>query len=52
MNSMREILRQLKPKAIIPIHTDNPDKFVELFCNEWHIIRLYDGQSIQLPINI
>ena len=52
MNSMREILRQLKPKAIIPIHTDNPDKFVELFCDEWHIIRLHDGQSIQLPINI
>ena len=52
MNSMREILRQLKPKAIIPIHTDNPDKFVELFCVEWHIIRLHDGQSIQLPINI
>ena len=52
MNSMREILRQLKPKAIIPIHTDNPGKFVELFCDEWHIIRLHDGQSIQLPINI
>lgn len=52
MNSMRETLRQLKPKAIIPIHTDNPDKFAELFCDEWNIMRLHDGQSIQLPINI
>ena len=51
MNSMRDMFRQLQPKAIIPIHTDKPDKFAELFCNEWQVIRLNDGQSIQLPIS-
>ena len=48
MKSLREIFRQLQPKAIIPIHTDNPNKFVELFCDEWNIMRLHDGQSILL----
>ena len=51
MKSLREIFRQLQPKAIIPIHTDKPDKFAELFCDEWNIVRLHDGQSIQLPIS-
>ena len=51
MKSLREIFRQLQPKAIIPIHTDKPDKFAELFCDEWNIMRLHDGQSIQLPIS-
>ena len=51
MNSMREMFHLLQPKAIIPIHTDKPDKFAELFCNEWQVIRLNDGQSIQLPIS-
>ena len=48
MKSLREIFRQLQPKAIIPIHTDKPDKFAELFCDEWNIMRLHDGQSILL----
>ena len=48
MKSLREIFRHLQPKAIIPIHTDNPNKFVELFCDEWNIMRLHDGQSILL----
>ena len=47
MKSMREILRLLQPKAIIPIHTDRPDAFVEQFCDEWPVIRLIDGQSIE-----
>ena len=51
MKSLREIFRHLQPKAIIPIHTDKPDKFAELFCDDWNIIRLHDGQSIQLPIS-
>ena len=47
MKSMREILQLLQPKAIIPIHTDRPDAFVEQFCDEWPVIRLIDGQSIE-----
>ena len=47
MKSMREILQLLQPKAIIHIHTDRPDAFVEQFCDEWPVIRLLDGQSIE-----
>ena len=47
MKSMREIIQLLQPKAIIPIHTDRPDAFVEQFCDEWPVIRLLDGQSIE-----
>lgn len=50
MNSMREVFRLLHPKAIIPIHTDAPEKFAKQFCDEWPIIRLYDGQAIS-PIS-
>lgn len=48
MKDLREFFHQLQPKAIIPIHTDSPDEFEKLFCDEWPIIRLYDGQSITL----
>lgn len=51
MNSLRNIFRLLQPKAIIPIHTDNPNLFVKQFSDEWQVIRLHDGQSIQIPIS-
>ena len=50
MKDMREFFHQLQPKAIIPIHTDSPDQFAKLFCEEWPIIKLYDGQAIS-PIS-
>lgn len=50
MNSMREFLRLLNPMAIIPIHTDSPTDFARLFCDEWPIILLDDGDSIS-PIS-
>lgn len=50
MNDVRELFRHLQPKAIIPIHTDSPDEFAKLFCDEWPIITLNDGQSIS-PIS-
>ena len=50
MRSLNNLFRLLQPKAIIPIHTDSPDKFAELFCEEWPVIRLHDGQSI-MPIS-
>ena len=43
---MREVFRLLHPKTIIPIHTDAPEKFAELFGDEWHIVLLNDGESI------
>jgi ribonuclease J len=36
----------LHPRAIIPIHTDNPETFAKLFCKEWPIIVLNDGDLI------
>ena len=48
MKDLRKFFHQLRPKAIIPIHTDSPDEFVKLFCDEWPVIRLYDGLSISL----
>lgn len=47
MKNMRELFRLLQPKAIIPIHTDSPDLFVEHFCDECPVIRLSDGQAIE-----
>ena len=50
MNSLREVIRLLHPKAIIPIHTDNPEDFAQLFSDEWPIIVLNDGDGIS-PIS-
>ena len=33
-------------KALIPIHTDAPEKFAELFSAEWSVILLNDGESV------
>ena len=46
MDSLNELLQMLHPRAIIPIHTDNPEKFAKLFCKEWPVIVLNDGDSI------
>jgi ribonuclease J len=50
MNSMREMFRLLHPKALIPIHTDNPESFAQLFSDEWPIVVLNDGDGIS-PIS-
>ena len=47
MNSLRDVLQLLKPKAIIPIHTENPEAFAQLFKDEWQVIVLNDGDSFQ-----
>jgi ribonuclease J len=45
MDSIRKLIALVKPKAIIPIHTDRPNDFAELFCNEIPVIRLNDGET-------
>lgn len=45
MASLDELLDMLKPKAIIPIHTDNPRHFADMFCEKWPVILLEDGES-------
>ena len=46
MDSLRDFFAMLQPKAIIPIHTDQPEEFAKLFCDKWPVIRLHDGESI------
>ena len=43
MADLREFFRLLHPKAIIPIHTENPEEFAKEFGNEWKIIVMKDG---------
>ena len=48
MKDLREFFNLLQPKAIIPIHTDAPDKFSEAFKKEWPVVLLNDGGSYTL----
>jgi len=50
MKSLREFFRLLNPKSIIPIHTDNPEDFANLFCDEFPVTVLNDGETIS-PIS-
>jgi ribonuclease J len=45
MDSIRKLIALVKPKAIIPIHTDRPNDFAELFCDEIPVIKLNDGET-------
>lgn len=46
MADLREFFRMLRPKGIIPIHTENPEAFAKVFGDEWPVIVLNDGDSI------
>ncbi|MCM1141845.1 MAG: MBL fold metallo-hydrolase [Muribaculum sp.] len=48
MGSLWTLLSMLKPRAIIPIHTDNPKAFADLFSNDWPVVLLADGESINV----
>lgn len=46
MKSLRELFHMLHPHMIIPIHTDNPEEFANLFRDEFFVKVLKDGESI------
>lgn len=46
MSDLREVFRMLQPKGIIPIHTDAPESFAKQFGDDWTVIMLDDGGSI------
>lgn len=48
MESLKHLFVQLSPKAIIPIHTDAPEIFAELFSSQWAVTLMQDGNSIML----
>ena len=45
MANLRMLFSLLKPKGIIPIHTEEPEAFAKEFGNEWPVILLNDGDS-------
>ncbi|MDE6754343.1 MAG: hypothetical protein K2J82_07010 [Muribaculaceae bacterium] len=45
LKSLDELFSALDPKAIIPVHTDNPRAFADLFCDKWPVILLNDKES-------
>ena len=51
MDSLQNVISLLSPKAIIPIHTDNPDKFEQCFSKQLPVIRLHDGEVYELTQN-
>jgi len=45
MKGLDALFSTLRPKALIPIHTDNPQAFADLFCDKWPVILLNDGEA-------
>lgn len=45
MHGIEAVFEMLRPYAVIPIHTENPRGFAELFCDKWPVILLNDGES-------
>lgn len=45
MVGLENLIGMLHPKAIIPIHTDAPEAFADLFCEKWPVLLLKDGES-------
>lgn len=48
MADLREFFHLLHPKGIIPIHTDDPKGFAQLFNKEWNVVILNDGETMVL----
>ncbi|WP_369524967.1 MBL fold metallo-hydrolase RNA specificity domain-containing protein [Paramuribaculum intestinale] len=47
MESLDWLFSTLSPRAIIPIHTDNPRAFADLFCDKWPILMMQDGETFR-----
>lgn len=47
MDSVKKLVEMLNPKIIIPIHTDAPQSFAELFCDKWPVLIMEDGETFR-----
>lgn len=47
MQSIEGIIEMIRPNAIIPIHTDNPEGFAKLLCDKWPILIMHDGETFR-----
>lgn len=45
MESLEGLLTRLNPYAVIPIHTDDPHAFADIFSDRFPVILLEDGES-------
>lgn len=45
MDALNDVFSRLSPRAIIPIHTDSPEAFADLFSSQWPVILLGDGEA-------
>lgn len=45
MESLENLFSMLQPKTIIPMHTDDPDLFANIFCDKWPVIVLNDQET-------
>lgn len=45
VHTLETLLSHLNAAKIIPIHTENPKKFMETFSPHWSILLLKDGES-------
>ena len=45
MESLDWLFSTLSPRAIIPIHTDNPQAFADLFCDQRPVLLMKDGET-------
>lgn len=46
-NSLQELFKEVSPKAVIPIHTNDPKIFSESFCEQWPILLLNDRETFE-----
>ena len=47
MESIESLFEMLSPRAVIPIHTDGPKEFAELFCDKWPVLLMRDGETFR-----
>jgi len=45
LNTLKQLVRKLKPKSIIPVHTDRPEEFGSVFQN---VVDVSDGQQVRI----
>jgi mRNA degradation ribonuclease J1/J2 len=45
MDSLDQLIGELHPQAVIPIHTDAPEEFERLFGGKYPVRRCMDGET-------
>lgn len=51
VDTLETLLNHLNAAKIIPIHTENPKKFMETFYPNWPVLLLNDGESYIINVS-